>query len=93
MLDKDDIRFISRVNEYNSYNFNRVNKIRYYINYINDNEELINNLIEIDTKEYKYKINKDINEVIKYFKNVKNKINDKHSDDIKSLSEVTIYGE
>lgn len=93
LLDKDDIRFISRVNEYNSYNFNRVNKIRYYINYINDNEELINNLIEIDTKEYNYKINKDINEVIKYFKNVKNKINDKHSDDIKSLSEVTIYGE
>lgn len=94
ILDKDDIRFKERTMLYNEYNFNRVNKIKYYINYINDNNSIINRLIKIDNKNNNTrKFNKDIKDASKYLKEIIKNINDSLSEDIKSLREVTIYGE
>ena len=75
---------IERKKELDTYNFNRVNKIKYYINYLNDNKNIIDNINS-------YNINKEIKNTIKSLNNLKNNINNTYNTNIVSLKEVDLY--
>lgn len=84
LLNQDDIHMIERKKELDTYNFNRVNKIKYYINYLNDNKNIIDNINS-------YNINKEIKNTIKSLNNLKNNINNTYNTNIVSLKEVDLY--